>query len=397
MEKETLINLMNKHFSREMTEEESRMLTAFVEDERNRPEVTAVLEAWLAGEQEEEVFDSERYMPLLHEILRADKSSALPERVPVRLWFTRYRAAAAAILFLLCAGGYLMVREALRPDVATVLPDTGIPPGRDKAMLTLGDGAVVSLDSGAARVIQQGATMVTQQGGQLRYNVTGGNGPVSLNTLTTPRGGQFRVVLPDGTAVWLNAASSLRYPTAFEGKYRRVSVTGEAYFEVAANADMPFLVTVADRMEVSVLGTHFNINAYPDESGIHTTLLEGSVRVSERSAKSAVLLKPGQQAQLRLPATGEPAGIMITDDVNTAQIVAWKNGAFDFDGKKLEEVMRQLSRWYDVDVIYEGTVPDKQFWGRMGRDLTLSQCLAILEKMEVRFRLENGRRLVVLP
>jgi ferric-dicitrate binding protein FerR (iron transport regulator) len=393
MQKEAIAILINKHLSGELTTEESGILTAFVEDERNREQVTAILEELLAsGDQQEEVFDAERYMPLLDRVLQVDKPSrsSVKRMLPLK----RYWAAAAVILLLMSAAGYLLVRKDFREDIVIVTPDN-IAPGTDKAMLTLSDGSVVPLSSGANQVIQQGATTVMQQGGQLLYNASGSNRVMSFNTLTTPRGGQFRIRLPDGTTVWLNAASSLRYPTAFEGKQRKVVVTGEAYFEVAANAEKPFIVTVDDRVEVSVLGTHFNVNAYLDEEGIQTTLLEGSVRVGKLTAgpQQSVLLKPGQQAQVRAPA----AGITVVDNVNTEQAVAWKNGAFDFNGKKLEEVMRQLSRWYDIDVVYEGEIPDRQFWGKMGRDLDLSQCLNILEKMEVHFRMEKDRRLVVLP
>jgi len=206
--------------------------------------------------------------------------------------------------------------------------------------------------------------------------------------------------LPDGTKVWLNAASSITYPTAFTGKERRVTMTGEIYLEVTKDRSKPFHVQFTHGSgrvyDVEVLGTHFNVNAYGDEPLASTTLLEGKVKIGGNG--ESVMLKPGEQAiVLASPLTTDHSPLTIHHSPDIDQIMAWKNGAFNFNDKKLVEVMRQLSRWYDVEVIYENSIPDKTFYGEMGRNLNLSQCLTILEKMQVHFRIEAGRKLVVMP
>jgi ferric-dicitrate binding protein FerR (iron transport regulator) len=199
------------------------------------------------------------------------------------------------------------------------------------------------------------------------------------------------LTLPDGTNVWLNAASALKYPTSFTGNERRVEVTGEAYFEVVKNAAKPFIVQVKDKADIEVLGTSFNINAYENEHAIRTTLLNGSVRVGVPSTdyKKAVVLVPGQQAQI----VGKQISVAANPPAD--KILAWKNGLFNFDGADLEEVMRQLERWYDIEVIYENGIPHTRFIGEMSRQIALTDLLDILKRTEVDFRVE-GRKLIVL-
>ncbi|MCR6722586.1 MAG: DUF4974 domain-containing protein [Chitinophagaceae bacterium] len=213
---------------------------------------------------------------------------------------------------------------------------------------------------------------------------------VGYNSMATPKGRQFKMVLPDGTKVWLNAASSIRYPILFTGDERNVEITGEAYFEVAHNKSKPFHVKTSDGTDVEVLGTHFNINSYDNEESINTTLLEGSVRVTSKAGN--IVLQPGQQAQ-----SNANGIISLKRTVNIDQVMAWKNGIFDFQDATLEEVMRQLERWYDIDVTYEKNIPKLEFYGKMGKDLSLETVLNGLEKSNVHFRMEAGRKLVVLP
>jgi transmembrane sensor len=211
---------------------------------------------------------------------------------------------------------------------------------------------------------------------------------VVYNTISTPRGGQYQLMLADGSKVWLNAASSLRFPASFVGKERKVELLGEAYFEVAKNAKMPFKVKV-NGMEVEVLGTHFNINSYENESTIRTTLLEGSVKINKNNSSS--LLKPGQQAQMNK--AGE---IKIINDADVEEAIAWKEGKFQFDRADIHDIMRQLTRWYDVDVEYKGTV-SSHFGGTISRDVNLSQVLNMLHLTgEVKFQVED-RKVVVMP
>lgn len=206
--------------------------------------------------------------------------------------------------------------------------------------------------------------------------------------MSTPKGRQYKMQLADGTMVWLNSASSIKYPVIFNKEERYVEVSGEVYFEVAKNKKQPFKVNVSNRMNVEVLGTHFNINAYDNEPDINATLLEGSVKVADKN--NNVILKPGQQALLN----NRPE-IIVRKAVDLDQIMAWKNGLFNFEGLSFEEAMNQLERWYNIQVVYEKNVPDIRFGGKLQRSLSLNDLLDILEKTCVKFKLEEGRKLLV--
>lgn len=300
---------------------------------------------------------------------------------------SRYWWAAAAVFLLLVAGTWFFMNGPQRQEMVTATVYDRAP-GTDKALLTLADGKVVPLDNTGKEQLVQGNTAIQHQGGLLKYSA--GAHAAGFNTLSTPRGGQFRVVLPDGTAVWLNAATSLRYPTAFDGNERVVMLRGEAYFEVAKNA-RPFRVQIDERTAVEVLGTHFNIHAYSDENQISTTLLEGKVVMTRSDALlRRVVLNPGQQA------IADKEQLAISKQVNIDQVMAWKNGMFNFEGMDLPAVLRQLARWYDVEIVYEGKIPTRKFGGEMQRDLSLQQVLRILERMDVKCRIENGNRLIVM-
>jgi ferric-dicitrate binding protein FerR (iron transport regulator) len=253
----------------------------------------------------------------------------------------------------------------------------------------LADGSTIILDNVQnGTLAQQGNTKVIKEDGKLAYNLTStGINEVLYNTISTPRGGQYQVDLPDGSRVWLNAASSLHFPTAFVGKERRVEITGEAYFEVAKNKAQPFIVSV-NGAEVQVLGTHFNVMAYNDENAIKTTLLEGSVKFVNGSTSS--LLKPGQQSQL-----SENGQVKVVSNVDVDAVTAWKNGNFDFQGEDIETVMRQLSRWYNVDVVYRNK-PDELFYAEIPRNTKLSDVLKALELTgKLRFGIE-GKKIIVM-
>jgi transmembrane sensor len=275
-----------------------------------------------------------------------------------------------------------------------------IAPGKSGAVLTLADGSQLVLDSmGNGMVATQNGTQVLLKGGELAYAPAGSvSGEIAYNTMTTPKGRQFQLTLPDGTRVWLNAASSLRFPTAFGGNERLVSVTGEAYFEVARNNKQPFKVNVNGKATVEVLGTQFNVNAYDNESSIQTTLLNGSVRVSDaKTTASAVVLKPGQQARMANDLNQATANnIKLVNDVDINKVMSWKNGLFDFEGASLSEVMRQIERWYDIEVVYEKGIPNVEFEGKMTKDVPLKDLLTMLDRSDVHFRIEN-RKLIVLP
>jgi ferric-dicitrate binding protein FerR (iron transport regulator) len=281
-------------------------------------------------------------------------------------------------------------------------------PGKQGAILTLADGSHIVLDSlGNGVVTTQGNQRIILSNGRILYKGINGVTPEKAlyNTMSTPKGRQYQLVLPDGSKVWLNAASSITYPIAFTGNERVVTVTGEAYFEVThlsralspgvGAGKVPFIVKIntpsGNGEEVDVLGTHFNINAYDDESAIKTTLLEGSVRMTKGS--NSLLIRPGQQAVFLNHSSGEKG---IVSEVDVDQVMAWKEGLFNFEGADLKTVLRQLGRWYDVEIVFEGNIPQRKFGGEIPMNLNLSQVLQLLEKIEVKYRIE-GKKLVVTP
>lgn len=264
-------------------------------------------------------------------------------------------------------------------------------PGGNKAILTLANGKQIILDAAAnGKLLQQSGLIITKTAdGQIRYEAAGNSGDKktdSYNLMTTPRGGQYHIVLADGTAVWLNAESSIKYPETFNGKYRDVAITGEAYFEVAKDKSHPFRVQSRGQ-QVEVLGTHFNVNAYADEALIKTSLLEGAVKVSNATGK--ILLKPGQQSQVN--ATGISAV-----ELEGADAIAWKNGLFNFNKSDIETVMRQFSRWYDVQVVYQGGIPDVRITGKVHKDANLSKALEILSYLDIHYSIKD-RTLTIKP
>jgi ferric-dicitrate binding protein FerR (iron transport regulator) len=257
-------------------------------------------------------------------------------------------------------------------------------------LLTLADGSTIVLnDEQNGELASQGNTKVLKLNGRITYQPSDvGSGKILYNTITTPRGGQYQVVLADGSSVWLNAESSLRFPTDFVGKERRVEISGEAYFEVAKNKAMPFVVSV-NGAEVQVLGTHFNVQAYDDEAALQTTLLEGAVKFV--AGNSAVTLKPGQQSQL-----DKNGDVTVSNEIDTDKIVAWKNGYFLFNGEGLSAITKQLARWYDVEVTGANKIGDK-FYAEIPRATKLSDVLHALELTgKVHFTIE-GRKVVAKP
>lgn len=313
----------------------------------------------------------------------------------------RWWAAAAILLFLASVGYFLINKKeqtASRPLAAKEVKHD-ILPGGNRATLTLANGSTIILDSAQNGLLsKQGNTQIVKlANGKLAYQNENSNpATIQYNTITTPRGGQYQLTLSDGSQVWLNAASSITFPTSFVGDKREVKITGEAYFEVAHNAAMPFRVLLPPSGEykgagaVEVLGTHFNINAYEDEGVIKTTLLEGSVKVSEGNA--SVHIKPGTQAVI-----GQNSDkITINNNVDLDEVVAWKNGLFYFNQADIKVVMRQISRWYNVDVLYEGKIPEREFQGEMQRDLNLSQVLKLLNQNKINFKIE-GNQLIIKP
>ena len=316
--------------------------------------------------------------------------------IPIKRFSIIRVAAAAVILITLGAAAFLYLKNTsettlAKTDNKQLIND--VAPGGNKAVLTLADGSEIILDNAQNGALsQQGNTKILKlDAGQLSYTTDGTktNGEVLYNTIATPRGGQYQIILPDGSTVWLNAASSLRFPTAFVGKQRTVELTGEAYFEVTKKTSMPFNVKVND-MDVQVLGTHFNVMAYTEEDAVRTTLLEGTVKVTKGAAVG--LLKPGQQAKLN-----KTAGNIKISEADVEEVMAWKNGLFLFNNEGIKTIMRQISRWYDVDISFEGNIPDKNFTGQISRNNNLSQVLKMLElTKEAHFKI-TGKKIAVMP
>lgn len=349
---------------------------------------------------------TEYWQESIRKILSADKgpdemageASPSPAIAPFRSlpFLRRWGWAAASILVLLATGAYFWLQQPGKPGTADTGSVRDIPPGKQGAILTLADGRTIALDSlRNGLVAAQGGVSVKLQDGKLVYDKHAGTAPaagnVLYNIMATPKGRQYQLVLPDGTQVWLNAASSLRYPAVFEGTERTVEVTGEAYFEVAPNPKMPFRVKIGEGTVIEVLGTNFNVNAYSDEPGIHTTLLEGSVKISTQNRSQ--LLQPGQQVQI-----DKRDGVFtLIKEADVAQAIAWKEGIFSFTDASLETVMRQLARWYNVEVKYEGAIPQREFNGEINRGLTLAQVLKGLAKTKINYTIVNDNTILIQP
>jgi ferric-dicitrate binding protein FerR (iron transport regulator) len=389
------------HFLEEaLSPEEASVFLESVKDPVNQEILCQVLTEKLQGSAYQGLSvpaDMDRlFQQMLERTKGADGHTA--EIIPIqrpRAWW-RFAGAAAAVVLMVSAATIFWIQQRAQktvtapPTMAAV--SNALTPGSNKAILTLSNGSSILLDSAAnGRLAQQGSSSVVKlANGQLSYQRNGAmsDGDILYNTMSTPRGGQYKVILPDGTLVWLNASSSVRYPTAFHGKERKVEVKGEAYFEVVHNAQQPFKVVV-NGVAVDVLGTHFNVNGYGDEAATRITLLEGSVKISK--GLSSAMLKPGQQVMV-----AADNNIRFNNGVDVEEAIAWKNGLFWFNGVDLPGIMRQLSRWYDIEVQYEGAIPQRHFTGHVFRDLKLSEVLNILALSHVHFRLE-GKKLIVTP
>jgi ferric-dicitrate binding protein FerR (iron transport regulator) len=331
--------------------------------------------------------------------------------VPMRKTWTKW-VAAAVIVFVVCGLWFVVSQESnLRRETPVIAKTHDVPaPNSSRAMITLADGTKVYLDSvGNGTVAQQGNTNVIKtEDGRIIYSHedTKAQSEIAYNTLSNPRGSKvIDMQLSDGSHVWLNAGSSVKYPVAFVGNERKVEITGEAYFEVAhvespalkgtpfnkggrANA-LPFIVQHGD-VSVTVLGTHFNVNAYDDEEVLRVTLLEGSVKVSANN--KSVFIKPDEQAVVNTTSHS----LLTNSSVDIDEVMAWKNGRFVFNSADIQSIMRQISRWYDVDVVYEGQITEREFTGKINRNVNASEVMAMLEYAGVHFKIE-GRKIVVMP
>jgi transmembrane sensor len=393
----------------------SIILKAISEEELSSAEAV-IFEEWLTDEENRRWFEKwsnkdymlQRLMEAHRVNMEGDKiyfeqKLAIGKRIIInkRQWklFRDVATSAAAVLILAAATFYLFKHRKednniLPKEKATTVILNDIPPGQTTALLTLADGKTLVLDSAAiGQLAQQGGTVVLNNKGTLKYQPKDASDETLFNTLTTAYGETYAMVLADGSKVWLNAGASIKYPVAFAGNERKVTVTGEVYFEVAKDKSKPFIVHVTgqkgNEMDVQVLGTHFNINAYNDETSIKTTLIEGAVKIRQGSTET--LLSPRQQAQVTNGVT------KVISDVDVAPITAWKDGYFNFGKNDITVVTRQLAKWYNVEIIYEGDKPARKFIGEMERNLTLSQVLRALEYTNgVRLRMDIAARKLIV-
>lgn len=379
MTKEEFITLYEKCISGNCTDQELKLLEQF------QDEFELSRHPWSA-----EMGD---YEAVRKQIADTVRMRILAPRKTLRLW--PGLAAAASLLLLLSAGvWFYYTGRANKESTHAVQMKTGILPGGNKAFLILADGSQVDLDgSENGRLSQQGDTLVTTlSNGRKIYDTRttmAKNSPAAYQTIVTPRGGQYELTLSDGTKVRLNAASSLKYPVVFSGTERTVELQGEAFFEVAKNKKFPFRV-LTRQMDVQVLGTRFNVMAYPDEQAVTTTLVEGSVKLLK--GRQERLLSPGQQGLLQ-----QGTEVFQVHNVNVDEAISWTKGLFTFNQENIQSIMRRVARWYDVEVQYQGNLQRQNFGGSVSRFEDISHLLKTLELTgTVHFKLE-GRRVTVMP
>lgn len=422
MQKKEVTDLLKKYLAGNCSEEERGLLETWYlkYEEKELPEVSqetkdAQLEQiWIFLSRkmetvsEETIEESQGAAVSSGTPLIAGEGPSIPMRKTPLLW--PKIALAATVLFALSIGFYFYnIPDKTLMDPKEQISQSEISPVHQKAMLTLADGRTITLDEAQnGEIAEQGGVIITKtKDGQLVYEgaanegssteksttersanavAVGGN---SFNKIETPKGGQYQVSLPDGTKVWLNAASSLSYPASFTGDKRVVKLLGEAYFEVAKNKNMPFVVH-SKGQEVEVIGTHFNVNAYSDEEQTKTTLLEGSVKVKLLDGKGTALLKPGQQSVYE----GRQLDV---NAIDVAEVIAWKEGYFLFQDEDIRSIMRKIARWYDVELVYASNISPKKIGGRISRNKSLDYVLKTLSRTDkFNFKVE-GRRVTVMP
>jgi len=391
MDQSELTYLLNRYADNTISESEKEALITFLQSGEDQELALEAGEAFLDAHVHSQT-DLSPYSNIAQQILDTDRVELQPQKKGRLLHMVRpARIAAAAVLLALATGIWWWNRSPEQPPaVAEVIPVSDIAPGKEGAILTRTDGSKVVLDASGRKELKDptGASILLDNG-KITYSKNTVADVTSMNTISTPNGKTFQVLLEDGSRVWLNAGSSVTYPMAFKEGARKVRVTGEVYIEVAKNTNRPFLVNVDDRAEVEVLGTSFNINAYKDEPIIKTTLVDGAVRVLNGNRSQSEILKPGQLAKV------DKNGKISSGSANINEVTAWRNGLFHFSNANVEEIMRQLSRWYDVEVRYDGGIPVRTFSGEIGRKLSLQQVLAILRTIRINYTIDNDKQITI--
>lgn len=386
MDVERILDLLEKYVAGTATSSEESELHAWYREHR-RLYLIKEGEVPVLGKREKERLKRK----MLHILLKQTSSRAFGKVVPFYRKQELIRKISVAAVFLIVAMGGLLIYNAHKQPAVYALRDTikqDIAPGHSGAILHLSNGKTIALDSVRDGIItEQKGLQIIKKDGKLTY--IGKANEVVYNDIVTTRGQQWELELSDGTKVWLNAASSIHYPLSFKGKERIVKITGEAYFEVVHNNAQPFKVQVGD-IRIEDIGTEFNVNAYTDESSIKTTLVNGSIKVSTGNENR--FLTHGQQA-ITLE---DNNSIQVKKDVNIEEVISWKNGQIQFENENLQTIMRQISRWYDVNITYEGNIPDKIFTGGISRKSNLSELLKILKFEGVHYT-QEGRTIIIQP
>lgn len=401
-------SLLKRYFQNRCSPEEKKRLAEIIENTDDETISSAIKKQWI-NYRTPITLSRDEADEILLKIFEKARSEARQTEQPNTKRIRASVWAAASIVLLLCTG--ILVRYYVKNITAS---DTGklvaadAKPGTNGAILILADGSKIVLDSignTVKKLPEQNGMKIQLKHKLLVYNAASGNKDttsIAYNMLITPRGKTFQLTLPDGTNVWLNASSSIHYPVSFDEKARCVTVEGEAYFEVAkqmrkdGKSRVPFILNVHTSQfalpdtRIEVLGTHFNVNAYPEKNAVRTTLLEGSVKIFSTGTGKAAQITPGMAA---IVSNGKTIQV---EHVNAQDAIDWKNGLFNFNQSRLQNVLMDISRWYNVDIIYEGNIPDRVFWGKMQKSLYLSQVLSVLEKMNVHFRIDRNK-LYVMP
>jgi len=394
---EKLQELFGRFMKSEISEEELQLLL----DHFEWDEHSVFLRKLIADELEREVSvdaeDSKRFETIDKQVKAALRSEILPNR-PLyrRLRMPSLRIVASIALIVASAVAYLFFNQSnlVRKSPLAMQKDLGILPGGNHAFLEMADGTIVNLDSLAqGRELINNLQIIQKTGdGQITFmdkvkDEAGNPEKLLYHTVSTPKGGQFHVVLPDGTNVWLNAASSIRFPAVFDGNTRTVYVDGEAYFEVQRNREMPYTV-ITDGQEINVLGTNFNVNAYKNEPFVRTSLFSGKIQITKEHEQ--VLISPGQETLVGR----DQVGVRVEAIADTALVLAWRNNMFQFYEADIQDVMRQMERWYDVEVVFEGAIPHEHFTGKIPRDANGETAMQILRLSGINFTIE-GRKIIV--
>ena len=382
--------LFHRYLNKHATREENLELMHLIQQSTHDGAIKDILDSVWNDLSIENKLSPEKADVLFANILASDTTGEQRKERPVRSLFTLPgMAAAAVILLLITAGIYYFTLSHPAVKTSNNMPyKNDIAPGTNAALLTLSNGKQIQLDdTGNGNIAHEGNTSIIKIDSQLSYNVEKGTNTTNLyNTVSTAKGNQYQLKLPDGSKVWLNAGSSIRFPVSFGGNERRVTITGEVYFDVKHNSQSPFIVMVND-VEIHDLGTQFNVNAYTDEAAVRTTLIEGKVKViqsvipdksGQAGNRQSAILKPGEQASVS--PTSKLSQPIPVQTVDTDAVTAWKNGRFMFDNHNIQAVMRQLERWYNIEVVYSGNVTKEEFVGTISRSENISQVLKMLER-----------------